>query len=146
MRNRCTLSMFGIILLSAPAFAANLTGKTLTGAPAPVTLQFSVPYDFSNVHHELDHAVIRCVAQLGPMSPPIASGQVTVMLKGQPKSGTAIIAVNPVFGQKLSDARHYSCGMQVSNGKMTLTPQLGAGPAWAKTQPGSTLMVSGKIQ
>jgi hypothetical protein len=132
-------------LLSAPAFAAGLGQKQLQGAPPPVTIEISVPYSFANVHQSLDHAVIRCTAQIGHMMGPVGAGQVTIPLNGQPRSGIARIKIEPAPGQRLSDAKHYTCGMQVSDGKMTIVPQLGGGPAWAKAQPGSTYMVEGPI-
>jgi len=131
----------------APALAASNVGKTLENAPPTVTLQLVVPYSFSNVHKDLQHAVIRCVAKLGssPQSPSIGAGETTIVVNGQPKTGIANILVNPAPGQKLSEAKSYSCGMQVSNGKMTIVPQLGSGPEWSKVQHGSTFMVGGKI-
>ena len=131
----------------APALAAGLPGKTLENPPPVVTLQLSVPYSFSNVHKDLQRAVIRCSAKLGSsaQSPSIGAGETTVMVNGQPKTGIANIVVNPFPGQKLSDAKSYICGMEVSNGKMKIVPQLGSGPAWSKALHGSTFMVSGQI-
>jgi hypothetical protein len=146
MRIIIGLSLFGFVLIGTPTPAADLGGHPLGGNPEPTSIRFSVPYSFSNVHRDLTHAVIRCVAQIAPNTPPIAAGQTTVIVNGQPKSGTAVIVVTPVPGQRLSNAKHYSCGMQVSNGKITMTPQFGAAPAWAKTHAGSTLMVSGQIK
>lgn len=147
MRTIPVLLVTCIALSGAPALAAGDFGKTLENAPPVVTLQLSVPYSFSNVHKDLLHAVIRCSAKLGssPQSPAIGAGETTIMVNGQPKTGTANIMVNPFPGQKLSEAKSYSCGMQVSNGKMTIVPQLGSGPAWSKVQHGSTSMVGGKI-
>ena len=72
----------------APAFAAGPGGKTPIHTPPAVTLLFSVPYSFSNVHKELQYAVVRCVAMVGPKSPPIGSGETIVPLNGQSASGT----------------------------------------------------------
>lgn len=147
MRASLILLVTGLFLSGASAHAADYSGKTLETAPPAVTLQLVVPYSFSNVHKDLRHAVIRCSAKLGssPQSPAIGAGETTIMLNGQPKTGTAIIMVNPAPGQKLSEAKSYTCGMQVSNGKMTIVPQLGSGPEWSKVQQGSAFMVSGKI-
>jgi hypothetical protein len=146
MRVITSLSMLVLVLTGASALAANPFGKTLAGQPTVASIRFSVPYSFSNVTNELDHAVIRCVAQRGKMSPAIAWGEFIVMLNGQPRSGTAVITVTPASGRNLSDAKHYSCGMQLSNGKMAMPPQRSSGPAWAKAQPGSVAMVDGEIK
>lgn len=141
-----TLPIFIVLVPGASALAAGIAGGASTGSPAVTSLQFSVPYSFSNVNKAVDHAVIRCVAKFGVNTPPIASGQVVVMLNGQPRSGIALVAVTPTPGQKLSDAKHYSCGVELSDGKMAIIPQLGGGPVWAKAQPGSVFMVNGEIK
>ena len=139
------ISLWGLVLFGAPPLAADLRAKPMATTADIASIQFSVPYSFSNVHHELDHAVIRCVAQLAPKTPPIAAGQTTITLKGQPKTGTAIVNAIPFAGQKLSDARHYTCEMQVSNGKMTVVPQP-TGFDWARLRSGSTVIVKGQIR
>lgn len=141
---KATRSLFLAAMVSAPAFAAGIGQKNMPVTPT-VTIEIQVPYSFVNVHQSLAHAVIRCTAQIGHMMGPVGAGQVTIPLNGQPRSGIALIKIEPAPGQRLSDAKHYTCAMQVSDGKMSIVPQLGAGPAWAKAQPGSTYMVEGPI-
>lgn len=145
MKIAAGLSISAWILFSTIACAADLRARPTTVGQSTTTIQFSVPYSFTNVRHELDHAVIRCVVQDVPKTPPVGAGQTTIMLQGQPKSGTAVIHVAPLSGQTLAGAKHYSCEMQVSNGKMTVVPQP-TGFDWARIKSGSTVMVGGQIK
>ena len=109
-------------------------------------MSFSVPYSFSDVHPQLLNATIRCVASAGPKTQPLGAGQATIAIGGQPRSGRAEIQVRAGAGEKLQDARAYTCALQVSDGKMSITPQLGTGPNWARANRSSVFMVSGAIE
>jgi hypothetical protein len=116
---------------------------------APSALQFSVPYSFANVDSKLQSAVIRCVAKAGAKSPPIAAGETTVLLNGQPKSDVAAVKVSPLPGQTLSGAKFYTCVMRLSDGHIAEMPPAfnpNASFKWTVAKPGSTVEVSGEIK
>jgi hypothetical protein len=116
---------------------------------APPALTFSVPYSFASVDPKLQSAVIRCVAKPGVKAPPIAAGETTVVLNGQPKSDVATVKVSPLPGQTLAAAKFYTCAMRLSDGKITDMPP-GFNPntplKWTVAKTGSTLEVSGEIK
>jgi hypothetical protein len=141
-----------LVLSAAPAFGADLAGKPggfVPAVAAPSSLTFSVPYSFAGVDPKLQSAVIRCVAKAGVKSPPIAAGEATIVLNGQPKSDAATIKVSPLPGQTLAGAKFYTCAMRLSDGKVTDMPP-GFNPntslKWTVAKPGSTVEVSGEIR
>jgi hypothetical protein len=144
------------------AFAATAYGTVAFGADpvkpggfvpgtsaAPPALTFSVPYSFTNVDKKLQSAVIRCVGKPSVKAPPIAAGEITVVLNGQPKSDVATVKVSPLPGQTLAGAKFYTCAMRLSDGKISDMPP-GFNPntsfKWTVAKAGSTLEVNGEIK
>jgi hypothetical protein len=150
MKTRSIALAFAAASYGATALCAEpIKSGGFVAPAAPSALTFSVPYSFTNVNPKLQSAVIRCVAKPGLKAPPIAAGETTVALNGQPKSDVATVKVTPLPGQSLASAKFYTCAMRLSDGHMVDMPP-GFNPntalKWTVAKTGSTFEVSGEIR
>jgi hypothetical protein len=124
--------------------------------PKATLFGLRVPYRFTDVHAEVDSAVVNCtISTAESVTSHVGGARAAIALNGKDRSGSVQAIVYPLSGHEVSEfgeAKFYSCRvLGFKSGGMFHNVRIGDPdavllPAWAAASKGSVLSVDGAMK